>query len=71
MHVSTFDGDRLKAARRHAGMTRYEASTIAGVRETTIYRWESGRDTPRLDILAPLAAALGLTLDELIAGAPA
>jgi len=57
--------NRLKEIRRKRKLTAFQLGNAVGVRETTIYRYESGDLLPRLDVMQALAMALDSTLDEL------
>jgi transcriptional regulator with XRE-family HTH domain len=53
-----FDGGRLRAARRAAGLTQLQLSEELGVHETAVTNWERGERVPRVDRLGELARAL-------------
>lgn len=59
----------IAAARAHAGLTQAELGEAAGVHTETISRIERGKFQPAVETLIEIAAALGLTLDQLVAGA--
>ena len=55
-------GERLKSIRK-GKYTQAELAEILGVHETTIRRWESGRDDgPKEKMLSKIAAALNTTV---------
>lgn len=60
----------IKAARIRSGMTQQELGEKLGYEgdsaQVTVRRWESGARPVPLDKIRPLAAALNLTLDDLI-----
>lgn len=61
----------IKAARIRSGMTQKELGTKCGYPEDSdsgrlVRQWESGRRPVPLEKIRPLAAALNLTLDDLI-----
>lgn len=60
----------IKAARLRCGYTQQELGEKLGYKgrsaEVTVQRWESGSRPVPLDKIRPLAAALNLTLDDLI-----
>ena len=60
----------IKAARIRCGCTQQELGEKLGYEgrsaEVTVQRWESGSRPVPLDKIRPLAAALNLTLDDLI-----
>ncbi len=62
--------ENLKALREKAGLTQAQMAARAGVPFRTYQNWEGGFREPRLQALAPLADALGVTVDELIREAP-
>jgi len=53
-------GDRLKDARKRAGLKQEELAEAVGVHPLTISHFECGRVEPSLDTLKRLAAALGV-----------
>jgi transcriptional regulator with XRE-family HTH domain len=56
----------LRGLREAAGLTRAELAAAAGTSETQVWRWERGAH-PTLAHGARVAAALGVSLDELLA----
>jgi transcriptional regulator with XRE-family HTH domain len=60
-----FDGRRLRAARRAAGMTQLQLSEELGVHETAVTNWERGERVPRVDRLGELARALKVSPADL------
>jgi transcriptional regulator with XRE-family HTH domain len=62
-------GPRLRALRRHRGVTLADLSATTGISESTLSRLESGRRRANLQLLLPLARAYGAPLDDLV-GAP-
>ena len=60
-------GERIKAARKKAGMTQKEIAEKAGTATGTIQQYELGKRQPRLAQLQRIAAALGVPVQELIA----
>jgi transcriptional regulator with XRE-family HTH domain len=61
---------RLRQLRTERGLTLQEVAERASIDVSTLSRLESGKRRLALDHIAPLAAALGVTTDELLA-APA
>jgi transcriptional regulator with XRE-family HTH domain len=57
---------RLRALRTSAGLSLEQLSARSNVGVSTISRIETGRRTISLDVLVPLAAALGVELDALV-----
>jgi transcriptional regulator with XRE-family HTH domain len=62
-------GPRLRALRRHRGMTLADLAVTTGVSESTLSRLESGQRRATLELLLPLARAYNVPLDDLV-GAP-
>ncbi|SES25846.1 transcriptional regulator, XRE family with cupin sensor [Lentzea xinjiangensis] len=62
-------GPRLRALRRHRGITLAELSTTTGISESTLSRLESGQRRATLELLLPLARTYDVPLDDLV-GAP-
>lgn len=62
-------GPRLRALRRHRGITLADLSATTGISESTLSRLESGGRRATLELLLPLARAHGVPLDDLV-GAP-
>ncbi|HUQ61485.1 helix-turn-helix domain-containing protein [Lentzea sp.] len=62
-------GPRLRALRRHRGITLADLATTTGISESTLSRLESGQRRATLELLLPLARTYNVPLDELV-GAP-
>ena len=62
-------GPRLRALRRHRGLTLAEVAGTTGVSESTLSRLEGGQRRAGLELLLPLARAYDVPLDDLV-GAP-
>jgi transcriptional regulator with XRE-family HTH domain len=62
---------RLRELRLEQGLTLQQVSELANVDISTLSRLESGKRRLALDHLPGLAAALGVTVDDLLGGAPA
>lgn len=61
-------GDRLAAARDHAGMTQKELARRLGVRSSTLKHWEEDLNEPRANKLQMVAGLLGVSLSWLLTG---
>ena len=61
-------GTRIKSLRVNKGMTQAQLGAILGVYETAVYSWESDSVKPGLSGIMAIAKALGVTVDELLAG---
>jgi DNA-binding XRE family transcriptional regulator len=57
--------DALRMCRARSRVTRREASKTVGVTETTMWHWERGDATPRLDQAMALAKLYGCSMSEL------
>jgi transcriptional regulator with XRE-family HTH domain len=62
-------GARLRALRRHRGITLADLATTTGISESTLSRLESGQRRATLELLLPLARTYNVPLDDLV-GAP-
>lgn len=58
--------DNLFHLRTKAGLTQAELAEKCGVSQQTIFSYEIGTKTPRIEVLAALAKALQCTSDELL-----
>jgi transcriptional regulator with XRE-family HTH domain len=61
-------GEVMRRLRQDAGLSQAGLAAAAGVHSRQINRYESGEQQPALDVAQRLAAALGVTLDELAGG---
>lgn len=59
-------GERLRAARHHAGLTQLQLGERIGRDHRTIHRWEYAQRVPNLEDLLLLADALGVSLADLV-----
>jgi transcriptional regulator with XRE-family HTH domain len=57
---------RLKAIREAAGLSQRELARQIGEDHSNIRYWETTGKIPRSDVLAPMAKALGVTVEELL-----
>ena len=55
-------GEVLKAHRMRCQMTQEFVAEALGVSRQAVSKWETGRGLPSVDLLEPLAEALGLTV---------
>lgn len=69
-HVSSDEGlgMRLQRLRRELGMSQAGLAAKLGVSKPTVWAWEHGRARPVGNRIAPLAAALGVSAEDLLAG---
>jgi transcriptional regulator with XRE-family HTH domain len=61
----------LKRLRAAAGLTQAELAAKLNTPLRTVQNWEQGHREPGLDALRPIARALGVSVDELLADEPA
>lgn len=65
--IATF-GDRLAAAREHAGMSPQNLAKRLGVKHSTIRGWEADTNEPRANRLSMLAGLLNVSVMWLLTG---
>ncbi|MDN5654934.1 MAG: XRE family transcriptional regulator, partial [Kocuria sp.] len=63
-------GPRLRSHRHRSGLTLAAVSEVTGIPVSTLSRLESGKRSPGLELLLPLARTYDVPLDDLV-GAPA
>ena len=63
-------GETIKRLREAKGMTQAELARRLDVGDKAVSKWEIGKGLPDISLLESLAAALGVSLLELFAGAP-
>jgi len=61
-------GEFIKIKRKEIGLTQEQLANKLFVTEKAISRWETGRGTPDISLLIPLANELGVTTSELLEG---
>ncbi len=61
-------GDRIKLKRKELGLTQLELGKKLNVTDRAVSKWEQNEGNPDMSIIAPLANALGVSLDYLIMG---
>ena len=64
------DKSKLRRLRETAGLSVRELARQVGESHTNLSYWERSGQIPRSDVLAPLAQALGVSVEELL-GQPA
>lgn len=66
------DGENpVRVWRRHRGMSQAQLAEMAGISAAYLSQIESGRRDGTADVLSKLAAALMVTLDDLVSHRPA
>ena len=63
-------GAVIKQLREKCGMTQAELGERIGVSDKTVSKWETAKGLPDISLLQPLAQTLGVSLIELMNGAP-
>ncbi len=63
-------GDVIRALREGRGMTQEELAGMLYVSGKAVSKWETDRGYPDVSLLEPLAKALGISVIELLSGAP-
>lgn len=62
------NGTTIKALRERRGLTQAQLAEKLCVSDKTISKWETARGLPDITLLEPLAAALRVSLPELLSG---
>ena len=63
-------GAAIKHLRQTKGLTQAELGNQIGVSAKAVSKWETARGLPDITLIEPLAEALGVSVLELMAGAP-
>ena len=63
-------GGVIRALREKKKLTQSVLADRIGVSDKAVSKWETGRGLPDITLLEPLAAALGVSVIELLRGAP-
>lgn len=58
--------ESLKQHREERGLNPNELAAALGISHQNIYRWESGKILPGIDMCVKIADFYGISLDELI-----
>lgn len=61
-------GQLIAQARKDKGLTQKELAEGLHVSDRAVSKWERGAGFPAVDLLEPLASALGLTVTDLLRG---
>lgn len=59
-------GEKLREARKAAGLSQVELAEKVGCHQKDISRWESGLHEPGALTLKKMAQALGCSMDDLV-----
>ena len=60
------NGTRLKAFRQAASLSQRDLASLIGETNTNIAYWERSGKVPCSDVLAPMAKALGVSVEEIL-----
>lgn len=60
--------ERLRAIRKEKGLTQAELAEKAGIAVNSVRLYEAGARLPKLDTIARMAVAMGLTANDLMTG---
>ena len=60
--------DTIKTLREGRRLTQRALAEAVGVTDKAVSKWESGRGLPDISLVEPLAAALGVSVAELLTG---
>ena len=63
-------GTTIKNLRESRNLTQAELAEMIGVSSKTVSKWETAKGLPDITLLQPLAAALGVSVIELMNGEP-
>ena len=67
--MSTFvTGETIRSLRENAGLTQKQLADQLCLSDKTISKWETNRGLPDIMLISPLAAALGVSVSELLSG---
>ena len=61
-------GKFISEARKEQNLTQKELAEKLGVTFQAVSKWENGRGMPEISVLAPLAEALDVSVNELLCG---
>ena len=61
-------GNTIRSARENKRMTQEELAALIHVSAKAVSKWETGKGFPDISLLEPLAAALGISVIELLSG---
>ena len=61
-------GSSIKTLRERCGLTQAQLAEQLSVSDKTVSKWETARGLPDITLLEPLAAALHVSLPELLSG---
>lgn len=59
-------GERILRLRRERGLSRQDIAKKCGFSLYSLWRWETGRQSPRLDELEQLSSVLNVPLEGIV-----
>ena len=59
-------GSVIKKYRKEIGLTQEEMANRLGVTTPAVNKWENGNSNPDIELLAPIARLLNISLDTLL-----
>ncbi len=65
---SYITSETVKSLREQRGLTQRALAEAVGVTDKAVSKWETGRGLPDISLVEPLAAALGVSVAELLSG---
>lgn len=63
-------GPTIRTLREKRSLTQAQLADAIGVSDKAVSKWETGRGLPDISLVEPLAAALGVSVIELLSGEP-
>lgn len=61
-------GTTIRNLRERKGLTQVELADVLGVSDKAVSKWETAKGLPDITLIEPLAAALGVSVMELMSG---
>ena len=61
-------GRFIAETRRAQGLTQRQLADLLSISDKTVSKWETARGLPDVSLMLPLCAALGITVNDLLAG---
>ena len=61
-------GRFIAARRKECGLTQRQLADALAISDKTVSKWETGRGLPDVALMLPLCEALGVTVNDLLAG---
>ena len=59
-------GKFIKKKRNELGLTQADLGSLVNLSDKAVSKWETGRGSPDIDILVPLANVFGISVDDLL-----